>query len=81
VADFHSRYDCQARGNNVEALKWSMGDLLLLTEVYPTSDCGRDLGHIEGYLIRLPDGAIREHLTLNQLRQYPGVCLQNNDRR
>jgi len=79
VADFRARHYCKERGNNVTALKWTKGDLLLLTEVYPTSDCGPDLGHTEAYLVSVPDGKIQEHLTLNQLRQYPGVCLENDD--
>jgi hypothetical protein len=79
VADFKSRHYCKARGNNVSALKWIGRDLLLMTEVYPTSDCGADLGHIEGYRVSVPDGIIQEHLTLEQLRHYPGVCLQNDD--
>ncbi len=80
IDDFRSRHYCKERGNNVEALKWIKGDLLLMTEVYPTGDCGPDLGHIEAYRVSVPDGKIQEHLTLNQLRQYPGVCLENDDR-
>jgi len=79
VADFKSHHYCKTRGNNVSALKWINGDLLLMTEVYPTGDCGIDLGHIEGYRVSVPDGKIQEHLTLEQLRRYPGVCLQNDD--
>lgn len=79
VADFKSRHYCKIRGNNVTALKWIRGGLLLMTEVYPTGDCGPDLGHIEGYLVSVPEGKILEHLTTNQLKHYPGVCLQNDD--
>lgn len=79
VADFKSRHYCKARGNNVTALKWIAGSLSLLTEVYPTGDCGADLGHLEGYRIRVPGGEILEHLTLSELQRYPGVCLQNDD--
>lgn len=79
VADFKARHYCKTRGNNVSALKWIRGSLLVLTEVYPTSDCGPDLGHLEGYLVSVPQGKILEHLTLNQLKHYPGVCLQNDD--
>jgi hypothetical protein len=81
VADFKSRHYCQARGNNVEALKWVKGDLLLLTDVYPTGDCGPDLGHTEGYRVSVSTGQIEEHLTLQQLKRYPGVCLQNDENR
>lgn len=77
VADFRSRHYCQARGNTVRALKWIKGDLLLTTAVYPTGDCGSDAGHMEAYRASVPDGAIREHLTLDQLERYPGVCLEN----
>ncbi len=80
VADFKSRHYCKTRGNNVTALKWIGGGLLLMTEVYPTGDCGPDLGHIEGYLVSVPEGKILEHLTTNQLKHYPGVCLQNDDK-
>lgn len=79
VADFKGRHYCKERGNNVTALKWIKGDLLLMAEVYPTGDCGPDLGHIEAYRVGVPDGKIREHLTLNQLRRYPGICLENDD--
>jgi len=79
VADFKSRHHCRIRGNNATALKWVDGALLLLTEVYPTGDCGADLGHLEGYLISVPYGEILERLTLRELQHYPGVCLQNDD--
>lgn len=79
VADFKAHHYCKERGNNVTALKWINGDLLLMTEVYPTGDCGTDFGHIEAYRVSVPDGKIQEHLTLEQLKRYPGVCLQNDD--
>ena len=79
VADFKSRHYCKVRGNNVTALKWIGGGLLLLTEVYPTGDCGPDTGHLEGYLVGVPEGEILAHLTLNQLTHCPGICLENDD--
>jgi len=79
VAEFRGRHYCKTRGNNVSALKWIRGSLLILTEVYPTGDCGPDSGHLEGYLVSVPQGEILEHMTLNQLKHYPGVCLQNDD--
>lgn len=79
VADFKTRHYCKSRGNNVEAPKWIRGALLLWTEVYPTSDCGPDFGHIEGYLVSVPEGRILEHMTLDQLKHYPGICLQNDE--
>jgi hypothetical protein len=79
VADFKARHYCKPRGNNVTALKWFRGSLLILPEVYPTGDCGPDLGYLEGYLVSVPEGKILEHMTLNRLKHYPGVCLQNDD--
>lgn len=80
VADFKSRHYCKTRGNNVMALKWKDSNhLLLWTQVYPTGDCGSDLGHEEGYLVAIPDGKVEAHLTRNQLANYPGVCLENDD--
>ena len=79
VGDFKARHYCKERGNNVTALKWVKGDLLLMAQVYPTGDCGSDLGHIEAYRVSMPDGKILQHLTLEQLKQFPGVCLENDD--
>lgn len=79
VADFSTRHFCKPRGNNVTALKWIQGNLLLMTEVYPTGDCGPDLGHTEGYVVTVPEGKILEHLTLSQLKRKPGVCLENGN--
>jgi hypothetical protein len=36
------------------------------------------VGHTEGYRVSVPDGKIQEHLTLEQLKRYPGICLQND---
>jgi hypothetical protein len=79
VSEFKTRHYCKTRGNNVSALKWVRGNLLILTEVYPTGDCGLELGHLEGYLVSVPEGKILEHMTLNQLKHYPGVCVQKDD--
>jgi len=78
VRDFKSRHYCESRGNNVRALKWIHGDLLLMTSVYPTSDCGAEMGHTEAYLVGTPSGNLMRHLTLQELKHYPGVCLQND---
>ena len=81
VNDFKSRHFCKSRGNNVMALKWlpDSSDLVLMTEVYPTGDCGSDLGYAEGYIVTVPDGKIKRHLMLNQLKNLPGICLQNEE--
>lgn len=78
VAAFKSKHSCESRGNNVQALKWIKNDLLLMTSVYPTSDCGADMGHTEAYLVVMPNGNILQHLTLQELKHYPGVCLKND---
>jgi hypothetical protein len=81
VRDFKARHYCKARGNNVTALKWVQDSrrLLLMTGVYPTGDCGPDLGHTEGYVVAVPDGKIERRLTINQLKSFPGICLENDD--
>jgi hypothetical protein len=81
VDSFKARHYCESRGNNISAIKWVQDSkhLLLLTAVYPTGDCGPDSGHAEGYLVAIPDGKIERHLTLDQLRTFPGVCLENDD--
>jgi hypothetical protein len=43
----------------------------------PTSDCGPDLGHQEGYQVSIPDGKIERHVTIGQLEDFPGICLEN----
>lgn len=81
VSAFKARHFCKSRGNNVAALKWlhDSKDLVLMTDVYATGDCGPDLGHAEGYVVAVPDGKIARHLTLNQLKALPGICLQNEE--
>ncbi len=67
----------------MRTLKWlhDSTHLVLMTEVYPTGDCGPALGHIESYVVAVPNGNIEHHLTLNQLKRFPGLCLQNDQRR
>lgn len=80
VNGFKSRHSCKTRGNNVTALKWlDDSRLMLMTEVYPTGDCGQDLGHAEAYIVAVPSGKIEQHLTLEQLKRFPGICLQNQE--
>lgn len=78
MANFKTRHYCEERGNNVKALKWIDGDLLLTTDVYDTGDCGKEMGHMEGYRISVPDGGIKEHLSLAEMSHYPGVCTSAN---
>jgi hypothetical protein len=71
-ADFQSRHLCKTRGDNVQAYGWnaSPAALVLVTSVYPTSDCGKDLGHTEAYLVKPTDGTILRHLSLREFSMY-----------
>lgn len=71
-ADFRSRHWCRIRGNNVQAYGWdeTSGALVLVTSVYPTGDCGKDLGHTEAYLVQPASGAILKHLSLRDFNEY-----------
>ena len=46
---------------------------MLMTEVYPTDQA------TEGYLAAVPSGKIEGHLTLDQLKNFPGICLENDE--
>jgi hypothetical protein len=69
---FKARHWCKARGDNVQAYGWlpNSHDLVLALSVYPTSDCGMDMGHMEAYVVGAGTGTIRQHWTLKQLDSY-----------
>ena len=70
-AAFKSQHWCE-RGDNVQAYQWladSRG-LVLVLSVYPTSDCGKDMGHTEAYVVDAASGKIRKHWDLAQLKTY-----------
>jgi hypothetical protein len=71
-ADFRSRHWCKTRGDNVQAYGWDedTGALVLVASVYPTGDCGKDLGHTEAYLVQPKDGAIIKRLSLREFNVY-----------
>ena len=47
------------------------GDVIyVVTSVYPTGDCGKDLGHTEAYLVQPTDGAILRHLSLREFNVF-----------
>jgi hypothetical protein len=58
--EFRHKYNCQARGINVFAVRWLNGSeqLQMAMQVYPTSDCGKQMGVTRGYTVRLDDGTI-----------------------
>jgi hypothetical protein len=69
---FKSRHDCPDRGDNIQAYRFeeSGSRLMLILSVYPTSDCGKEMGYTEGYLIRAQDGAILRQYSLHELNAY-----------
>lgn len=69
---FKARHWCEDRGDNVQAYGWLHGsrDLLLVLSVYPTGDCGKEMGHTEAYVVEGTTGQIREHWDLKQLKSY-----------
>ncbi|MFI5111131.1 MAG: hypothetical protein ACHP78_20100 [Terriglobales bacterium] len=75
--DFARRYYCKSRGNNVFAIQWlnGSGRLLIATQVYPTSDCGKDMGLYRGYEVRTDDGSILHRYSEKELRSvWPDGC-------
>jgi len=71
-ADFPGRHWCKVRGDNVQAYGWVKGAdaLVLIISVYPTSDCGEDLGHAEAYVVHPGNGAILRHLNFRDFNIY-----------
>jgi len=75
--DFARSHYCKARGNNMFAIRWLNGSntLLVATQVYPTGDCGKDLGLFGGYEVRIDDGLIVRSYTEKQLKSlWPDGC-------
>ena len=58
--EFAEKHSCKSRGNNLHAVRWEDGSqrLLLMPEVYPTSDCGEEMGYSEGFLVNAESGKI-----------------------
>jgi hypothetical protein len=69
---FKARHWCESRGDNVQAHRWlpDSKQLVLVLSVYPTGDCGKELGHTEGYVVDAATGNIRQHWSEKQLNQY-----------
>jgi hypothetical protein len=68
--EFERKYPCKTRGHNVYAVRWLNGsqEMLLALEVYPTSDCGKNLGLFRGSRVRSIDGAILERYSERRLK-------------
>jgi hypothetical protein len=59
-AEFKRRHNCATRGVNIFAIRWLQNaDVMIAMQVYPTSDCGKEMGFTRGYKIRL-DGTVVE---------------------
>jgi hypothetical protein len=69
---FKTRHYCETRGDNIEAYQWlpNFTDLVLILSVYPTSDCGKEMGHTEAYVVDAATGNIRQHWDLKKLNGY-----------
>jgi hypothetical protein len=76
AADFAQHHYCKTRGNNLYAVRWKEGrkQLLLQPSVYPTSDCGKEMGFASGYLVDTETGEIKERYTAEQMKQLTKGC-------
>ncbi len=74
---FEANHSCKTRGNNLFAIRWSDGSqrLLLKAQVYPTSDCGKQMGFTTGYLADMESGEILRRYTESQLSEVKHSCL------
>lgn len=74
--DFARHHYCEARGNNLYAIKWVDGskELLLQPEVYPTGDCGPQLGFTSGYLVDVDTAEVKERYTASQMKKLAKGC-------
>ncbi len=72
IEAFEDHHWCAARGDSVQAHSWLPDSraLVLVLSINSTADCGRDVGHTEGYLVDAPTGKIREHWSIKQLNAY-----------
>lgn len=73
--DFKAHYYCQPRGNNVYAEGWTEDSkkLLILTEVFPTGDCGKIFGRMGAYIVDL-DGTILRRYDDQEARRFITSC-------
>jgi hypothetical protein len=69
---FKVRHWCRTRGDNIQAFAWlpDSRNLILVLSVYPTSDCGAELGHTEAYVVDASTGDIQENWAERKLNVY-----------
>jgi hypothetical protein len=68
--EFEEKHSCKARDNNLHAVRWEDGSgrLLLMPEVYNSTDCGDESGYREGFLVDAESGKI--------VKQYPQSVIE-----
>jgi len=73
---FKIKHWCESRGNNLFFLDWTPDSkvALLVAEVYPTGDCGKELAVYRGYVVRLRDGKIMRILGEKQTDSVEKEC-------
>ncbi len=73
--DFAKHHYCQARGNNLYAVRWLKGSALLemRPEVYPTGDCP-DAGLSADYLVSTATGKIVKRGTVKEFTPFADGC-------
>lgn len=75
VYDFHRHHSCAERGDNIYAVRWIKStELLIATEIYPTSDCGQQMGIIRGYAVDIATGRIMQRYSGNEIKNEMRTC-------
>lgn len=69
---FKARHWCPARGDNLQAYRWTSDskELILVLSVYPTGDCGKQMGHTEGFVVDASTGRIIKNWNRHRLEAY-----------
>ena len=75
-AEFAKEHYCKSRGNNSFALRWpaDSDSLVIASGVYPTSDCGNDLGLILAYVVRTDNGTIITRYSKSETEALMKTC-------
>jgi hypothetical protein len=73
---FKKGHWCESRGNNLFFLDWTPDSKMgfFVAEVYPTSDCGKELGLFRGYAVNLKEGRVLRVFTENQTESIEKNC-------
>lgn len=76
IADFHKHHYCSERNDNVYAVRWldRPDELLIATEIYPTGDCGIEMGFIAGYAVNIRSGEIRKRYARKDVESEMQSC-------